>query len=70
MTTFQLSKGERAEIRFVSIKAPPPGQKSFFFPEHSILVKFLLNMYLTLDSPSVKKFSFIILNFYESLSSY
>jgi exonuclease III len=28
----------------------PPGQKSIFFPEHPILMKFLLNMYLTLHS--------------------
>ena len=34
----------------ICFKGPPPGQKSIFFPEHPILMKFLLNMYLTLDS--------------------
>ena len=37
-------------LPLLSLKGPPPGQKSIFFPEHPILMKFLLNMYLTLHS--------------------
>ena len=35
---------------FRTLLKGPPGQKFIFFPEHSILLKFLLNMYLIFDS--------------------
>ena len=40
---------EKDKLKYDVLRPPSPS-KFFFSPEHSILLKFLLNMYLTIDS--------------------
>jgi len=45
---YDMYNGQVIDLR--EMLRAPPGQKSIFFPEHSILMKFLLDMCLTFDS--------------------